>query len=87
MEINFISRVHDDALTGDVSLISLAMIASNAFPRVLRRAIGPGIFQDTTPGVTTKEDKDMVLDCMRNPRSIMLTVVPANVDIATQRDY
>ncbi|CRG85853.1 Interferon-induced GTP-binding protein Mx [Talaromyces islandicus] len=48
----------------------------------------PGIFRNTTPGVTTKEDKDMVrkmvLDYMTNPRSIMLTVVPANVDIATQ---
>lgn len=48
----------------------------------------PGIFQNTTPGVTTKEDKDMVremvLEYMRNPRSIMLTVVPSNVDIATQ---
>lgn len=48
----------------------------------------PGIFRNTTPGVTTKEDKDMVrgmvLEYMRNPRSIMLTVVPANVDIATQ---
>ncbi|EED22526.1 dynamin, putative [Talaromyces stipitatus ATCC 10500] len=48
----------------------------------------PGIFRNTTPGVTTKGDKDMVremvLEYMRNPRSIMLTVVPANVDIATQ---
>lgn len=48
----------------------------------------PGIFRLTTPGVTTNEDKDMVremvLEYMRNPRSIMLTVVPANVDIATQ---
>lgn len=48
----------------------------------------PGIFRNTTPGLTTKADKrmvrDMVLDYMKNPRSIMLTVVPANVDIATQ---
>jgi hypothetical protein len=48
----------------------------------------PGIFRLTTPGVTTNEDKnmvrEMVLEYMRNPRSIMLTVVPANVDIATQ---
>jgi hypothetical protein len=38
--------------------------------------------------VTTKEDKEivsaMVRRYMENPRSIMLTVVPANVDIATQ---
>ncbi|KAJ5796163.1 Dynamin [Penicillium psychrosexuale] len=48
----------------------------------------PGIFKNTTSGLTTKWDmemvKDMVLGYMRNPRSIMLTVVPANVDIATQ---
>jgi hypothetical protein len=48
----------------------------------------PGIFRNTTQGVTTKEDKEMVrkmvLDYMANSRSIMLTVVPANVDIATQ---
>ncbi|BCR99808.1 uncharacterized protein AKAW2_50150A [Aspergillus luchuensis] len=48
----------------------------------------PGIFRNTTPGLTTKEDKEMVREMvesyMKNPRSIMLTVVPANVDIATQ---
>lgn len=48
----------------------------------------PGIFKNTTPGITTKEDIEMVRrmvhDYMRNPRSVMLTVVPANVDIATQ---
>lgn len=48
----------------------------------------PGIFKTTTPGLTTKSDidlvKDMVLSYMSNPRSIMLAVVPANVDIATQ---
>lgn len=48
----------------------------------------PGIFQRVTKDVTTKEDKEfvreMVAGYMRNPRSIMLTVVPANVDVATQ---
>ncbi|KAM5464735.1 hypothetical protein MauCBS54593_006826 [Microsporum audouinii] len=48
----------------------------------------PGIFKNTTDGVTTKNDiemvRDMVQSYMNNPRSIMLTVVPANVDIATQ---
>jgi GTP-binding protein EngB required for normal cell division len=48
----------------------------------------PGIFRKTTEGVTTKEDQNVVLAMVRrymeNPRSIMLTVVPANVDIATQ---
>ncbi|KAI1933496.1 hypothetical protein LOZ66_006398 [Ophidiomyces ophidiicola] len=48
----------------------------------------PRIFKNTTPGVTTKEDiqvvRDMVQGFMENPRSIMLTVVPANVNIATQ---
>lgn len=49
----------------------------------------PGIFSNTMPGRTTKNDismvKNMVLRYMENPRSIMLTVVPANVDIATQQ--
>lgn len=48
----------------------------------------PGIFRKTTEGLTTKADKEMVKSMVRrymnNPRSIMLTVVPANVDIATQ---
>lgn len=48
----------------------------------------PGIFKNTVHGVTTKDDivlvRDMVYNYMKNPRSVMLTVVPANVDIATQ---
>ncbi|KAL1647113.1 hypothetical protein SLS58_002884 [Diplodia intermedia] len=48
----------------------------------------PGIFQRATKDVTTKEDKEfvrrMVGGYMKNPRSIMLTVVPSNVDVATQ---
>ncbi|KAF2137802.1 uncharacterized protein K452DRAFT_235356 [Aplosporella prunicola CBS 121167] len=48
----------------------------------------PGIFQRVTKDLTTQEDKafvkSMVGSYMANPRSIMLTVVPANVDPATQ---
>lgn len=48
----------------------------------------PGIFKNTTPGLTTKRDMElvsnMVLGYMENPRSVMLTVVPANIDVATQ---
>ena len=48
----------------------------------------PGIFRATTEGQTTKTDrimvKRMVCEYMENPRSVMLAVVPANVDIATQ---
>ena len=48
----------------------------------------PRIFKNTTPGLTSKTDIqlvcNMVLGYMRNPRSIMLTVILANVDIATQ---
>lgn len=48
----------------------------------------PGIFKSTTDGLTTKQDielvRHMVLGYMKNPRSIMLTVIPANVDVATQ---
>ncbi len=48
----------------------------------------PGIFRKTTEGVTTKADRQMVEAMVRgymeNPRSVMLTVIPCNVDIATQ---
>ncbi|KAK2766759.1 hypothetical protein FQN54_006073 [Arachnomyces sp. PD_36] len=48
----------------------------------------PGIFKTTTEGVTTKSDmalvERIVKDYMKNPRSVMLAVVPANVDPATQ---
>ncbi|KAL8669511.1 MAG: hypothetical protein Q9168_005902 [Polycauliona sp. 1 TL-2023] len=48
----------------------------------------PGIFKRTTSGVTTKSDMEMVERMvhgyMKNPRSVLLTVVSANVDIATQ---
>jgi hypothetical protein len=48
----------------------------------------PGIFRKTTAGVTTKADQvkveAMVRRYMENPRSIILAVIPANVDIATQ---
>ena len=48
----------------------------------------PGIFKRTTAGLTTREDiemvRNMVLDYMSNSRSIILPVIPANVDIATQ---
>ncbi|KAJ5124287.1 Dynamin [Penicillium bovifimosum] len=48
----------------------------------------PGIFKTTINGITTKDDivlvRNMVYNYMKNPRSVVLTVVPANVDIATQ---
>ena len=48
----------------------------------------PGIFRKTTEGVTTEEDRIMVRAMvqryMQNPRSVMLAVIPANQDIATQ---
>lgn len=48
----------------------------------------PGIFRNTTEGVTTDADmeivRNMVNHYMKNPRSILLAVVPANVDVATQ---
>ncbi|KYG40858.1 hypothetical protein M433DRAFT_8419 [Acidomyces richmondensis BFW] len=48
----------------------------------------PGIFKNTTPGHTSKADialvRNMVLGYMGNPRSVMLAVIPANVDVATQ---
>lgn len=48
----------------------------------------PGTFKRTTQGVTTKEDialvDQMVREYMSNPRSVMLTVVPSNADIANE---
>lgn len=48
----------------------------------------PGIFKSTTEGLTTKADiqlvRSMVKGYMDNPRSVMLAVIPANVDVATQ---
>jgi hypothetical protein len=46
-----------------------------------------GIFKDTTLGATTKNDmalvRDIVTGYIENPRSVMLTVMPANVNVAT----
>lgn len=48
----------------------------------------PGIFRTPTPGVTTDQDIDMVTSMvksyMKDPRTIILAVIPCNVDIATQ---
>lgn len=48
----------------------------------------PGIFKHTIPGRTSQQGigivRDMVLGYMQNPRSVMLTVIPASVDITTQ---
>ncbi|TPX11991.1 uncharacterized protein E0L32_007294 [Thyridium curvatum] len=48
----------------------------------------PGIFRAATPGLTTESDislvQDMVKGYMKDPRTIILAVIPCNVDIATQ---
>lgn len=48
----------------------------------------PGIFRTPTEGLTTKDDitlvRGMVRQYIENSRTIILAVVPANVDIATQ---
>ncbi|KAK1983995.1 interferon-induced GTP-binding protein Mx2 [Colletotrichum cereale] len=48
----------------------------------------PGIFRVLTPGLTTEADieliENMVKSYMENPRTIILAVMPCNVDIATQ---
>ena len=48
----------------------------------------PGIFRNPIEGVTTKEDvqlvRKMVQKYIRNDRTIILAVLPSNVDIATQ---
>ena len=48
----------------------------------------PGIFRTTHTGVTTTADKELVRHMveayMKNPRTVMIAVVPANVDVATQ---
>lgn len=82
-----LSRTKDDGLpTFSKSVFKLEICGPNEDH--LSVIDVPGIFRNTTPGLTTKDDKTMVRDMvhsyMKNPRSIMLTVVPANVDIATQ---
>ncbi|KAL3447179.1 P-loop containing nucleoside triphosphate hydrolase protein [Aspergillus insuetus] len=48
----------------------------------------PGMVRTAGPGGPTKSDSEivlnLVLDYMKNPRSIILAVVPANVNIVTQ---
>ncbi|KAK1996874.1 dynamin family protein [Colletotrichum falcatum] len=48
----------------------------------------PGIFRTTTEGVTTNKDKglvkDMVKRYIKNSRTVILAVLPSNVDVATQ---
>jgi Dynamin central region/Dynamin family len=48
----------------------------------------PGIFRNPSEGVTTKEDiarvQKMVKSYIKDSRTIIMAVVPANVDIATQ---
>ncbi|KAI1144894.1 interferon-induced GTP-binding protein Mx2 [Nemania diffusa] len=48
----------------------------------------PGIFRVATPGLTTKTDAAMVRNMVKayiaNRRTIILAVIPCNVDIATQ---
>jgi hypothetical protein len=48
----------------------------------------PGIFRTATPGLTTESDitlvRNMVQAYMKDPRTIILAVIPCNVDIATQ---
>ncbi|KAK8861905.1 interferon-induced GTP-binding protein Mx1 [Apiospora arundinis] len=48
----------------------------------------PGIFRVATPGLTTESDimivENMVKSYMNDPRTIILAIVPCNVDLATQ---
>jgi hypothetical protein len=48
----------------------------------------PGIFRTTTEGITTNKDKDlvrnMVKEYIHDSRTIILAVLPSNVDVATQ---
>ena len=48
----------------------------------------PGIIHNSVDGVTTEGDielvKEMVQTYIKNERTIILAVIPANVDIATQ---
>lgn len=48
----------------------------------------PGIFRNTIPGVTTERDKElvknMVKDYIRDDRTVILAILPSNVDVTTQ---
>ncbi|KAL3484141.1 P-loop containing nucleoside triphosphate hydrolase protein [Aspergillus germanicus] len=49
----------------------------------------PVTFENTTPGFTTDDDKEMINkmvdNYMKNPRSVILPVIPAYADLATQK--
>lgn len=48
----------------------------------------PGIFRTTTEDIATENDKamvrNMVIEYIKDPSTIILAVLPANVDVATQ---
>ncbi|GLB04177.1 hypothetical protein AtubIFM57258_009893 [Aspergillus tubingensis] len=48
----------------------------------------PGIFRDPTPGITTESDielvRNMVKNYIKDARTVILAVLPSNVDLATQ---
>ncbi|GAB1212161.1 hypothetical protein ATERTT37_001291 [Aspergillus terreus] len=79
-----------DAQISEVDPQSFARVMEEARPDEDHLSVidVPGIFKNNTPGITTKTDikmvREMVLGYMKNPRSIMLMVIPSNVDIATQ---
>ncbi|KAI0448815.1 dynamin GTPase [Xylaria acuta] len=77
-------QVSQHAFSKDVLILEIAGPSQEHFSVI----DVPGTFKRKTEGVTTKEDMvlvdDMVRSYMSNPRSVMLTVVSSNVDIATQ---
>src|SRR5947207_645168 len=93
-----VSSIADPALLNKIDKLFVSGVEEYVFlPQIV--AVGdqssgkssvldvPGIFRKTTEGITTRADKEtveaMVRRYMENPRSIILAVIPANVDICS----
>jgi Dynamin family len=84
MDIGHADPLHSKTFSGDV----LCLEVCGPEQEHLSVIDVPGIFKKTTSGVTSKADIQMVdamvQGYMENPRSVMLTVISANIDIAVQ---
>lgn len=79
---------HEDSTTPAFSRDVLRVEKSGPDEEHLTVIDVPGIFENPSPGITTDADivlvKGMVKDYIKDSRTIILAVMPCNVDIATQ---
>ncbi|KAH8884803.1 interferon-induced GTP-binding protein Mx2 [Thozetella sp. PMI_491] len=75
-----------DAITFSEDILKIEITGPNQTPLTILDV--PGIISNSTPGLTTNKDiqivRSMVERYIRNPQTIILAVIPCNVDIATQ---